>query len=302
MDYTEVCLTVAAADTDRAAAVAEMAVPWGFYLEDYRDLEEAAREIAHIDLIDETLLQKDRTHSVLHLYLDGNPAETVAFLTERLTALGIGYDITTDLCREEDWANNWKQYFKPTEVGSRLLICPTWEQEPPTERKVLHLEPGAAFGTGTHDTTRLCLEELDRLVKPGDTVLDLGCGSGILAIATLLLGAESAVGVDIDPVAVKTACENGERNGFAEPALRFVCGDLADKVDGRFSLVVANIVADVILLFAPQVPRFLAPGGAFVCSGILTERAQEVTDGLQRAGLTVTERRDSGGWTCLVAR
>ena len=195
-DWTEIAVTIPAEDTDRAGDIAQMVVPYGIYIEDYSHLEEEAMEIAHIDLIDEALLQKDRTKSVIHVYIspEENPAEAVSFLKERFAAEDIPNEITSANCAEEDWINNWKKYFKPIPVGERLLVRPIWEDEYDAGgRAVLHLEPGLAFGTGTHETTRLCMELLEKYVKPGDTMLDMGCGSGILSVAGLLLGAESAV-------------------------------------------------------------------------------------------------------------
>ena len=182
-DWTELQVTIPAADTDRAGDIAQMVVPYGIYIEDYSHLEEEAMEIAHIDLIDEDLLKKDRTKSIIHVYIspEENPAEAISFLKERFEAVGIENTITAANCAEEDWINNWKKYFKPIPVGNRLLVRPMWEDEYEAgDRVVLHLEPGLAFGTGTHETTRLCMELLEKYVKPGDTMLDMGCGSGIL--------------------------------------------------------------------------------------------------------------------------
>lgn len=179
-DWTELQVTIPAADTDRAGDIAQMVVPYGIYIEDYSHLEEEAMEIAHIDLIDEDLLKKDRTKSIIHVYIspEENPAEAISFLKERFEAVGIENTITAANCAEEDWINNWKKYFKPIPVGNRLLVRPMWEDEYEAgDRVVLHLEPGLAFGTGTHETTRLCMELLEKYVKPGDTMLDMGCGS-----------------------------------------------------------------------------------------------------------------------------
>ena len=254
MEWTELCITVGAADTDRAAAVAAMAAPHGLYIEDYRDLEEGAREIAHSDLIDEELLARDRAHTRIHLYLEGEaPVEAAAYLRERLSAENIPFEMVESHVREEDWSDNWKQYFKPLPVGKRLLIRPTWETaEPVPGRKILSIDPGMAFGTGGHETTRLVLEALENRIQPGVRFLDVGCGSGILSIAALLLGASSAVGVDIDPLAVRTARENGELNGFTEPRLTVLKGDLVDRVTGQYAVVAANIVADAIIALSRE--------------------------------------------------
>ncbi|MCI8554389.1 MAG: 50S ribosomal protein L11 methyltransferase [Clostridiales bacterium] len=305
MDWTELCITVPAADTERAAAIANMAVPYGIYIEDYSDLEEGAREIAHIDLIDEELLARDRTRSLIHLYIspEDNPAEAMAYLRERLAAEGIGHELAANAVRESDWANNWKKYFKPLPVGERLLIRPTWEPAgDPGGRQVLSIDPGMAFGTGGHDTTRLVLETLEEQVRPGLSLLDVGCGSGILSIAALLLGAGRAVGVDIDPLAVKTAAENGALNGFEPPRFTVLQGDLATAVQGTFDMVAANIVADAIVSLSPGIPRLLRPGGTYIVSGIIDTREDEVIGVLSACGFTVTARREHGGWLCLTAR
>ena len=303
MNYTEVKIYIKTEDTERASNIAVMAVPYGIYIEDYSDLEEAAWEIAHIDLIDEDLLQKNRAESVVHIYIEegNNPAEAVSFISDRLTAEKIEFRIETDGCSEEDWADKWKAFFKPTAVGERLFVRPIWiDDYDAGDRAVLNIEPGAAFGTGTHDTTRLCLETLDKIIKQGDTVLDIGCGSGILAIASMLLGATEGFGVDIDELAVKTAKENGKMNGLDEPELKFVCGDLADKVTKQYDVVVANIVADIIILFSTQVRAFMKQGAKFIASGIIDTRADEVVNALQSAGLKLVERIEHGGWVCLV--
>ena len=303
MEYTEVKIYVPTIHTENASGIAVMTVPYGIYIEDYSNLEDEAWEIAHIDLIDEDLLGKNREESIIHIYLEEgmNPAEAVSFISERLDAEKIDYKIETDGCSEEDWADKWKAYFKPTPVGNRLFIRPTWiDDYDAGDRAILNIEPGAAFGTGTHDTTRLCLEVLDEIVTDKDTVLDIGCGSGILAIASMLLGAEKGFGVDIDPVAVKTATENGKMNGIDESALQFVCGDLADKVTEKYSIVVANIVADIIKLFSTQVRAFMLPGAKFIASGIIDTRADEVCQSLEDACLKIVRRIENGGWVCLV--
>lgn len=302
-NWTEVKIEVSAADTERAGDIAQMVVPYGIYIEDYSDLEAAALEIAHIDLIDEALLQKDRTKSFIHVYIspEENPAEATAFLRERYTAEGIPFAITLQNCAAEDWINNWRKYFKPMPVGERLLIRPTWEDEfDAGGRVVLHLEPGLAFGTGTHETTRLCMELLEKYVAPGDEVLDMGCGSGILSVAALLLGAKQAVGVDIDPLAVKTAVENAKINGV-EARFTGICGNLAEQVSGKFDVVAANIVADVVILLTQDAPRFMRPDTVYIMSGIIDTRADDVLACLKER-FAVIERREERGWVALAAR
>ncbi|MDY6016367.1 MAG: 50S ribosomal protein L11 methyltransferase [Oscillospiraceae bacterium] len=304
MDWTEIKITVNADDVDRAGDIAQMVVPYGIYIEDYRTLEQEAWEIAGIDLIDEDLLAKDRTKGIVHIYIspEENPAEAVSFLTERYTAEGIDAEIDKTACKNEDWENNWKKYFKPMPIGERLLIRPVWEQEYDAgNRAVLHLEPGLAFGSGTHDTTRLCLETLEKYANPGKTVLDIGCGSGILSVASLLLGADKALGVDIDALAVKTARENGRTNGFDEPRFTVLQGSTTDKVTGRYDIIVANIVADIIINLCRDVKNFMNPGAVFITSGIIVPREDDVLRAFEENGLAVKARHESGGWLCFEA-
>lgn len=263
------------------------------------------------DYVDEDLRQEMQGRSRITFYLEAGD-EGFAKLGEvriALEELKKTRDdcgtllMTLDDLEDADWENNWKQYFHPIKIGERLLIRPTWEDEYDAEgRAVLHLEPGLAFGTGSHETTRLCLEALEKNIKGGEKVLDVGCGSGILAIASLLLGADSATGVDIDELAVKTAEENGKMNGFGNDRLTFIHGDLADKVSGKFDIVVANIVADVIIMFCKTVPDFMADNAVFITSGIIDIREQEVVDAFAENGFEIIARHADGGWRCFECR
>jgi ribosomal protein L11 methyltransferase len=300
-DYTELCVQINANDMEPAQAIAIMAAPYGIYVEDYSALEQDVRNIAHSDLIDEALLAKDRDAATIHVYLSArdHPAEAAAWLAERLSAAGVPHTIETQTCRSEDWENNWKAYFHPIPVGERLLIQPAWE--PPADpqgRAVLLLEPGLAFGSGSHATTRLCMEALERAVTPGCAVLDVGCGSGILTIAARLLGAGRALGVDIDPMAVETARENAARNGLP---CEFAQGDLASGVEGQFDVIVSNIVADAIISLSGQVKKHLKPGGVWISSGIIDARAGDVLEALGANGFQLVARNEEEGWVCLTA-
>lgn len=305
MDWTEVKINIDSKDVETAGNIAQMVVPYGIYIEDYSDLEQAAWEIAHIDLIDEDLLKKDRNKATIHIYIspEESPAEAVAFLSERYHAEGIKHEIDLSVCRNQDWENNWKEYFKPMAVGQKLLIRPVWDNDyDPQGRTVLDIEPGLAFGSGGHDTTRLCLETLENHITPDTELLDIGCGSGILGIAGLLLGARSATGVDIDELAVKTARENGEMNGFTEPKYTVFQGNLTDKVSGKYDVVVANIVADIIVMFTKDVGRFLKDDGIYITSGIIDTREQDVLDAFEKYGFEVVGRHESCGWLCFETR
>ena len=210
--------------------------------------------------------------------------------------------------RDEDWENNWKQYYKPMEIGQRLLVIPQWEQVDPGQRVPLILDPGLTFGTGSHATTRLCLTALEKTVAQCDRVLDLGCGSGILSIAALRLGASQALAVDIDDKCLDVAYENAALNGIGKDRYTVRVGDvlsdgsLRRELEGGYDIVVANIVADVIIALAPLVPAMLRPGGTFLCSGIIDDRAEEVRSALEAAGWTVLETQSADGWFAYTCR
>ncbi len=303
-NWTELRLSIPAGRVDEAASIAQMTVPYGIYIEDYSNLEAEVEEIAHIDLIDEELLARDRENAVIHIYLspEDNPAEAVSYLTQRLPLSDIPYTLDTGSVQEADWANEWKKYYHPIRVGKRLLICPSWEEQAAAEGDVrLVLDPGMAFGTGTHETTRLCMQLLEEAVTPETRMLDVGCGSGILAITALLLGAKEAVGVDIDELAVKVAAENASRNGVSD-RLELICGDLTEKVEGTYDVICANIVADVIIRMSKDIRAFMRKGTLLLCSGIIEPREQEVLDALAACGLThITTLREKG-WVATAFR
>ena len=210
--------------------------------------------------------------------------------------------LTMENVEDADWENNWKAFYKPMEIGERLIVIPDWEEADPNGRVALRLNPGLIFGTGSHATTRLCLQALERLVKPGMRVLDLGCGSGILSIAALLLGADSAFGCDIDDKAVDVAYENAALNGIGKDRYTVRAGDvLSDKrlradMGAGYDIVVANIVADVIIALAATARDLMSPDGYFLCSGIIDDRAAEVKGKLVENGFTILEENSSEGW------
>lgn len=302
MQWTDIEITVPQACAGTAEAIATMVANGGIYIEDYSDLEQQAWEIAHVDLIEQELLDKPRDVVKVHMYLapDENPAEVLPLFKERLEASGIPYELATNGVEQEDWQNAWKKYYHAMDIGKRLAIVPGWEQYD-TDRTAITMDPGMAFGTGTHETTALCLEVLDERVRGGERVLDIGTGSGILAIAALKLGAAAAEGVDIDPMCVRTAGENAARNGV-EDRLTVLVGDLSDKASGVYDLITANIVAAAILSLAPHVPALLAPGAVFIASGIIDTRKEEVLAGLRAAGLEPFDVREKRGWVCIVCR
>ena len=211
--------------------------------------------------------------------------------------------------QEEDWANNWKVFFKPLPVGEKILVLPSWEDEPKNHgRHVLRIDPGMVFGTGTHETTQLCMEAMERWMEPGECLLDLGCGSGILSVAGLLLGAEKAVGVDIDDNASRVVEENRQMNGIGSDKFLFYGGDLIEdaglrqKLGAGYGAVLANIVADVIIPLTPHVPGFLRPGGVYIVSGVIESRKEDVRAALESAGFGVVDECQKADWVSMVAK
>ena len=275
--------------------------------EEFRAFLEENRQ--YWDYVDDELLERMKGVSRIKLYVtddDDGRKQLAAYLE------GVDLPYTTVPLREYDWAHSWQKYYRPLAVGEKLWIVPEWERdsaELPAGAVRLLMNPGLTFGTGSHASTQLCLEGIQEVLKPEGLVLDLGCGSGILAVAALCLGARRAVGVDIDPKAVDVAYENAALNGIGRDKCRFLAGNvirdrgLVDELAReRADLVLANIVADVIIPLAPVVPRLLAAEGTFLCSGIIDTRADEVAEALAKAGLTVTRRRETNGWVALEAR
>ena len=298
MNWTEILVTVDTKNTEVCAAICNMAAIGGIYIEDYSDLEQGAWDIAHIDLIDQELIDKDRTKSIIHIYVseENNFSEAKQFITERLNAEHIDYNIEINGIKDSDWAENWKKFFKVTPVGERLIICPLWEEYNNTNNKtILRIDPGAAFGTGTHATTYLCLQMLDKYVKDGVSVLDIGCGSGILGVASVLLGAHNADGVDIDLTAVKVAKENAVINNV-ENRTRFIDGDLAEKIGGKYDIICANIVADIIMRLNSNIEDYMKQDALYITSGIIDIRADEVKESFKQCGLTIVEELKKDNW------
>lgn len=268
-------------------------------IEDYSDVQQELDGV-YGDLIDEELLKQDRTVAAVSVFIpmEKSPAESEGFIRERLSVLDIPAKIECIGVHEEDWANSWKQYYKPIKTGEKLVIVPEWEKYDPAPGEIVVLmDPGMAFGTGTHETTRLCAMLLEKYIQPDDRMLDVGCGSGILAICAARLGAGSCFACDIDPVAVRIAGENAALNHTAQ--VETGVSDLlaqAKKVPGGYNVCCANIVADVIIRLSPDIGAFMKPDGVLIVSGIITERAEETVSALETAGWHLIDERRENGW------
>ncbi len=303
MNWIELILEINIKDIEIASNIAHIVSHYGIYVEDYSHLKEEVEQIAKIDMIDEDLLSKDPNIAFIHIYInpEENPNEVMEFIDERFKSEKINYKIDKSICKEEDWINNWKKYFKPTPIGKKLLIRPIWDENyNAQDRIVLNIEPGVAFGTGTHETTRLCLEKLEKYISKDDEVLDVGCGSGILSIASLLLGAKKAVGVDIDEMAVKIAAYNAEINSV-EDRFEAIAGNLTDKITGKFDVIIANIVADVIIKLADNVRDYMKPNSIFIMSGIIDTRLNDVKNKLCNQ-FDIIDESSEKGWYSLIAK
>ena len=260
------------------------------------------------DYVDQELL--DRMKGVTRVKFYVTDDDTGREQLEAYTR-GLGWEYTVTSLADNDWAYSWQKYYKPLAIGRRLYVVPQWEREEPVPegRCPLYLNPGLTFGTGSHASTQLCLEGVEEHTVPGRPVLDLGCGSGILSIAALCLGASHAIGVDIDPKAVDVAYENAALNGIGRDRYTVRAGDVisdaalaAELSQERYQMVLANIVADVIIPLSARVPQLLAEDGVFLCSGIIDTRAEEVADKLRAAGLELLETNCEEGWFAYAAQ
>ena len=305
MRWIEVCLDTPAEEIDaRCEALAALGAE-GFVIENEADFQEfLENNHQYWDYVDKELEDQYLGVSRIKCYLTDDE-EGLAVLRRFREAYP---ELTTAFVEDSDWENNWREYYKPIEVGEKLVVVPEWEEVPADGRVPLRLDPGLIFGTGSHATTRMCLAALERFAAPDLRVLDLGCGSGILGIGALVLGAERCVGCDIDPKAPDVAMANAALNGIGAERFQVYAGDilsdrgLRKELGSDYGLVLANIVSDVIIPLSAFVRDFMAEGGFFICSGIIEGRQDEVRAALEHNGFTVEEHFCEEEWHCFLCR
>lgn len=286
--------------------------------QDFKDFLENNKQ--YWDYVDDDLLKEKHKETCVKAYVsdDVNGRELLMSIKSSMAEMkSVDEDgvfgslrVEADGINTEDWANNWKKYYHTMEIGEKLIIKPMWEEyNEPTDRVVFNINPGMSFGTGSHYTTQLCLEALEQYIKPGDKMLDLGCGSGILSIISLMLGAEKAVAVDIDPNAVDTAYENADMNDIDKANYTVLAGNVVTDEDiqaeiskNKYEVVAANIVADVIIGLAPKAREYMKEGGVFITSGIISDREADVTEELLANGFEIVSVNRRKDWVSIVCR
>lgn len=299
MTWSQIKVTCKVQNLETVKAIMT-AIDVSIMVEDYSDIETGLKTV-YGDLIDESILNSDKSVASCSVYVseDQNIAEHISFIQTQLDSNKIEAKIEVLGTNEEEWSTAWRKYYKPTPIGHRMVVVPSWEEYEAKEGEIIiDMEPGMAFGTGTHETTRLCAELLEENIKSGDYLLDVGSGSGILAICASKLGAAKCAACDIDPVAVRTEVENAERNDCHNIDC-YVSDLLSDVklIDGKlFDVVTANIVADIIIRMAPDIGKFIREGGYLIASGIIEEREAEVDAVVTKCGFEKVGAKHEKGW------
>ena len=310
MDYAELIVHTTTAGSDAVSGVLMDAGASGTMIEDKADIPDPSKPHGVWEIIDPKLLESMPEDVLVHAWFEENPAlpSLIENITVRLSLLqetGIDFGslcVETRSVNDKSWADVWKKYFKPFYAGQHLVVKPTWEPfSPAPGDKVIEIDPGMAFGSGTHETTGMCLSILEENIHGGEEIIDVGTGSGILAIGAALLGAGHVLAVDIDPDAVKVAAENVAAN-HVQDTVDVQQGNLLEKVDAVCDICVANIISDVIISFASPLMSHIRPGGLFICSGIVSLRADEVAQALLDAGYEILQKYTRGEWTAFLSR
>ena len=312
MDWMEYTVLTTTEASDLISQILMDAGSSGTMIEDKNDVAANQRPEGQWDIIDEEIARRigDDVKVTGYFEVDERLPDRVAFINaelRRIRAMDLGMDLgkleTRDhTVAEEDWTESWKKAFRAFRLGAHMVIKPSWEHfDAQPDDHIIEIDPGMAFGTGTHETTGMCVKLVEKYVRPGQSAIDIGTGTGILAIAAAHMGAKPILATDLDAVAVRVAAENVKINGF-EDVIQVRCGDLLDAVDAVADVVIANIIADVIIMLAAPVRPHIADDGIFICSGIAANRRQDVLDALETAGYAVLDVLDEGEWCAIAAR
>lgn len=280
----------------------------GVAIQDSQDVEFKKKHPGDWDYFDEKLLDIEDGAVIKGYYKEDEKFQFyIKYIEEGVNSLEeFGIDkgkgiVVYNKVNEQDWENNWKKYYKPTKVGNKIVVKPIWEEYSKKDDEIiLELDPGMAFGTGTHETTRMCIKALEKYVKEDSTVFDIGTGSGILSIAAAKLNAKKVIGVDLDPVAVDSANQNVGFNKLNN--IEILHGNLMEVVKGKADIVIANIIADIIMFLTKDVKNFIKEDGYFISSGIILDRKDDVVKCLEENGFTIEELNIDGEWCCIVAK
>lgn len=318
MNWLEIKIYTTTEGIEHIGGMLLMAGVNGYAVEDKNDFQEFLEQTEpHWDYVDESLNRLKTVETTVTFYLtdDANGREQLSLVKSELERIKRENDdilgrleLEISGLNQQDWENGWKQYFKPFTVGKDIIIIPSWEEVPKDNtRTVLTIDPGMSFGTGQHHTTRLCIEKIEEVIKKDNTILDLGSGSGILSIASLLLGAKTATAVDIDPLAVDISVENAKLNGFYEDKYIAYQGNILsddnikEKIKGKYDIVVANIVADVLIAFSPVFKEYMHKDSHLICSGIIAHRLDDVINSLTQNGYKIISKNEQSEWYAVEA-
>ncbi len=312
MDWLQVCIYTTTEGIETVSAkLMELGIS-GIEIEDEKDFKNFLKNNRQYwDYVDDDLIRAKEGETCIKTYVEEDDSDTLQNIKTAMAELKMQdndgilgrLEILLNHLKEEDWSNTWKNYFHTMEIGDSLIVKPYWEEIEKTDKKVFEINPGLTFGTGSHHTTKLCLLDIQKYVKDGDTVLDLGCGSGILSIVSLMYGAKCATAVDIDENSLETAYDNLSRNGISKDRYNVLIGNiLSDKAlqnkisSEKYDVILANIVADVIISALPVVKASLKPGGVFITSGIIEDRIDDVKNALLNAGFKIVSENRSADW------
>ncbi|SCX94626.1 50S ribosomal protein L11 methyltransferase [Alkaliphilus peptidifermentans] len=310
MEWIEISIKTTTEAVEAVSNILYDAGVAGVAIEDSNDFLFMEQSENSWDYVDESLLRKGFEGAIVKGYLPASAdlvdkidliRQSVLLLPQFGLDIGLG-EVTTVEVSEEDWSSSWKQYYKPTKIGNNVVIKPTWEEYTPEEGEmIIELDPGMAFGTGTHETTMMCVEALGEYVKPSSIIYDIGCGSGILSIAAAKMGANKVIAVDLDAVAVEVSKKNVLCNRV-EDTVDVRHGNLMDTINGSADIIVANIIADIIILLAKDIKEFLVEDGIFISSGIITDKLDQVMDSLEATGLKVKKVKQMGEWAAIISQ